>query len=146
MKDSNERREQAATTLRIISMAIIAGPAIFLAIVFFLRQTGNMSTTSESWHPYMDWIGVALAMSAVAAHALLPRLLAAQPGDRITSFQRLSIIRLAMCEGAALFGTVAFFLSGRPLGAGVTLAMLVFMAVAQFPTRERLDMWVDERA
>ena len=144
MDDSNERREQTTATLRIIGMGIIGGPAIFLAITFFLRQTGNTSTTSETWHPYMDWIGVALAMSAIAAHALLPKLLGAQPGDRITSFQRLSIVRLAMCEGAALFGTVAFFLSGRPLGAAVALAMLVFMAVVQFPNRERLDAWVDE--
>ena len=143
MSESPEARERAAKQTRTIAFGITSGPAIFLVIALFLRAQGKFDDPAEEWHAYMDWIALFLAVYAIAAHVLIPKLPTPKGMDRLGAFQRLLIIRMAMSEGAALMATVAYMLTGRPIALGVAVAMIVFMAVAQFPTRERMDAWMD---
>jgi len=46
-------------------------------------------------------------------------------------------------RAAALFGCVCYMLTGQPLGAGVTIAMVGMALLLQFPTSDRLDAWLD---
>ena len=145
MSDSAEQRAADLLPIRIIAIALITGPALFLGVTYFLRATGGFDAGEgmEQRDNILHWVALALAMGAFSAHVLLPNLMRKQQGASLDSFRAMTIVRLAVTEGAALFGTVCFLLTGHPIGAGVTLAMLGFALLLQFPTGERLDAWLD---
>jgi hypothetical protein len=145
MSASAEERAANLLPLRIIGFALVMGPAMFLGVAYFLRSRGGFDAggADSQVHDILHWALLAVAMGAVTLHVMLPKVVRTQQGGTIESFRVVMIVRLAITEGAALFGVVCFLLSGRPLGAGVTLAMLGFALLLQFPTRERLDTWLD---
>jgi hypothetical protein len=59
---------------------------------------------------------------------------------RLTSM----IIGLALLEGTAFFGAIAFLLEAQPFVLAVPGVAIVLMVV-QFPTEERLRAWVSEQ-
>ena len=136
-------RESTLLRTRLIAFALMFGPTMFLGVVLFLVRSGATETPAEDWHPMLDWIALGMGLWAFGAHVFIPALVRNQGNDVLGNFQRASIMRLAFCEAAALFGCVAYFLSGRPMGAGVAIAMILFMAGAQWPTHDRLDAWID---
>ena len=144
MPDSAEQRAADLLPIRIIAIGLVMGPAIFLGVAYFLRSSGTVDAGEgfEQRDNVMHWALLALAMGAVTAHALIPGLMRKQLGGTLESFRAMTIVRLAAMECAALFGTVCFLLTGRPLGAGVALAMLGMALLLQFPTAERLDAWL----
>jgi len=145
MSDSAEQRATDLFPIRIIAVALILGPTIFLGVAFVLRATGSFESGEglEQRDDILHWALLALAMSAVTVHTLIPNLIRNKQGATLESFRGMTIIRLAACEAAALFGTVCYLLTGRPMGAGVAIAMLGFALLLQFPTAERLDAWLD---
>jgi hypothetical protein len=143
MSISDADREARLVPTRIIAIALMGGPTIFLGVVLFLVRSGTTENPPEDWHQFLDWIALGMGLWAFGAHVLVPRLVKSQGADPLMSYQRATITRLAFSEGAALFGCVAYLITGRPMGAGVAIAMILFMAGAQFPSRYRLDNWLD---
>ena len=160
MPTSAEERSAALLQARIIAIALIMGPALFLGVAYFLRSGGAFDQGYEDRELYtpeeaedaraldekrnsaLHWVLLALGLGAVTAHVVVPNLIRKQQGATLESFRAMNIVRLAAAEGAALLGTSCFMLSGHPLGAGVTLAMLGMALLLQFPTSERLDLWL----
>ncbi len=62
----------------------------------------------------------------------------------LPQFQQQLIVRAAILEGAAFFGATAYLLTGNPVPACVTVALLVTMLV-DFPTRTRVDSWLQRQ-
>ena len=136
-------RQQTLLASRIIAAAIPFGAAVFLCVVFFLHNGSEEFGTGKGTLASM-MISVVPALFALMAYPLIPRLIAKSIPDPFAAFRTILILRLALCEFAALLGCVAFMLEGKdtPVGGGVAVAMNLFMA-AQFPTAARLDTFVE---
>lgn len=59
-------------------------------------------------------------------------------------YQTQLIIGSALCEGMAFFAGVAYMLERNPLALGMALILLAAMAV-RFPTRNRVNAWIDQQ-
>ncbi len=102
-------------------------------------------------------------ISSSASKSVAPSTPAAQPGKSagkgkrpgpqtadelraklLPQFQAQLIVRAAVLEGAAFFGAVAYLLTGNPVPACVTVALLVPMLV-DFPTRTKVESWLERQ-
>jgi len=163
MTELNQDRAATLFGTRIIAGAFIAGCVMFLGITFFLRSNGTFDRDNSEFDEafpetvaedreadsarddILHWVLLAIGFGAVGAHVIVPGMIRKQQGATLDSFRVMTIMRMASAEGVALFGTVCYMLSGRPLGGGVALGMIGFMMLLQFPTGARLDAWLEQR-
>ena len=137
-------RENVLRSTKIISLAITAGPTIFLGVVLFLvNRAGSEMGTGET-SPMLSYVSIFLAVGAMGVFAVLPRIVRKQHEDPLKSFQVMVVIRSAVLEAPALMGCVAYLLEGQdmPIGAGVAIAAIMILA-GSTPTESKLDAWVD---
>jgi hypothetical protein len=136
-------RARVLQTARIISIAITMGPAMFVGVVFFLLGREDGAFGSHDTAPLISYVSLALALAAIGAAVVIPRVIRAQAKDPLQGFQTAVIVRAAVLEAPALLGCVAYLLEGRenPIGAGVAIAMIVMLA-GFTPTESRLDAWL----
>ena len=59
-------------------------------------------------------------------------------------YQTQLIVGAAMLEGAAFFAGIAFMLERNPIAAGMALVLLAVLA-ARFPTRDRIQAWLEQQ-
>ena len=67
MSISEADREGTLLRTRVIAIALMSGPTIFLGVVFFLVRSGTTETPAEDWHPMLDWIALGLGLWAFGA-------------------------------------------------------------------------------
>ena len=129
--------------LRIIGAALIAGPAILLAIAIFLRSDPESALVEveKSDRAVITWTSLFLGVALIGTSLALP-----QPkGGDIARIRSYFITRLALVEGGALFGAVAYLVEGETCSVGISAVCLAVMATLHFPTRERVDRLRAER-
>ncbi len=148
--------EAFVRTMQIIIGALCAGIVLFLAMVFALAgdepAQGGM----------LSMVGVGIAVAATASAFVLPGTIVAQHrrqiaqveqadnGDRslerrlLGAYQVKLIMSGALLEGAALLNVVVFFLEGQFYNAAIGLLLAAGIALL-FPTRSRLDRWIEEQ-
>jgi hypothetical protein len=68
---------------------------------------------------------------------------ASESAKLLMAYQTHMIVRLAMLEGTAFFGLVAYLLEGHWQALCVATAALALL-LSQFPTRGRLENWADD--
>jgi hypothetical protein len=138
---SMSETDQDVRALQIIGTALIAGPAIFLAIVIFLRRDPEFLKERPPGD-VITWASLAVGIAVIATSMLLP-----QPrGGDIGRIRGHFIVRLAIVESGALFGAVAYMLEGEPFSIGIAALCLAVMATLHFPTRDRVDRLLADRA
>ena len=116
-----------AQVQRIIRLAMLSGVLIFGAIIYCLRSTGAVGNTLEADDSSIfPMAAMGLVFMAGGAVFLFRRLIE-QSADEARRFQ-LSLVAFALCEGAALFGSVLWLLSGvyLPYLAGVGVFVMAF--------------------
>ncbi len=148
--------EAFVRTLQIIIGALCSGIVLFLAMVFSLARNepvpGGM----------LSMVGVGIAVAAVASAFVLPGIVVAQHrrrivekekadgGDRslerrlLDAYQVKLIMAGALLEGAALLNVVVFLLEGQWYNVAIGLLLATGIALL-FPTRSRLDHWIEEQ-
>jgi hypothetical protein len=132
--------EEDVRALRIIGAALIAGPAIFLAIVIFLRSDPEFLSERPPGD-VITWTSLVVGIAVIATSLMLP-----QPkGGDIGRIRGHFITKLAIVEGGALFGAVAYLLEGEVFSIGIAALCLAVMATLHFPTRDRVDRLLAER-
>lgn len=150
-------------TLRIIVFAQIVGVLLFTGFVFFMLAPGEDAApgadAADNALPLMTVMAMGfLFMAATARFVLIPVLTVAQrrqfaaraenlsPDERKTAllpmYQTLTIISVAILEGAAFFAAIAYMLEGHPLTL-VCVLILVTGILLHFPSRGRVESWVD---
>ena len=126
--------DQDIRALQIIGAALITGPAIFLGIAIFLRSDPEGAFGARSENPVITWTALIVGLAVIATSLLLPRRKERDIGTVRGHF----VTRLAMVEGGALFGTVAYLLEGEVSSMGVALLCMAVMTAIHFPTAERV--------
>ncbi len=155
---------------QIITAAMILGVVIFLGVALFIVQVqrggqplqggGNLPVVSliAAWFLVQDALLAGLIPGMMKRNAL--RRIAAgtwqvPPGGQASDYaddvgklmavrQTTLIITLALFEGAAMLGIMAYMLEGELLTLGVPLVALGVM-LANFPTQDRLRLWLQEQ-
>lgn len=168
------RRELNANDLRvtlIIQLALTAGPIMFFAVILYLNYgiyaqsppppTSDLSVTMMLLH-----VTAFLTLGAIAAAYIVPSMMlkpamlkkkagSDQPVRWMTFLHRtLTIIRLAILEGAALLGLVVLiiasmgrFLDDNPVlwFAIVPMVIHVVASLLTLPTKSSVVEWMDTR-
>ena len=125
--------------LRIIAIAMISGPAIFLAVAVFLRSQSPL--LERAGEPVVTWAALVVGLSVIVVSFLLPR----PAGGDAMRVRGHIIARLALVEGGALFGTVAYFVEEQWSAVAMSALCLALMCTLHFPTRERCESAAAER-
>ncbi len=157
--------------MQIISSALLLGVVTFLAIVLFLVlvQNNGAGMAPVGNVPIVSIVAVVLLIVQVPLAFLLPAFLtrsalrqiasgtwkspaSPDPSDFSTDASKLlavkqtmTIIGLALLEGAAFLGCIAYLLEAQPFALAVVLVAVILMLV-KFPTEGRVRSWLEHQA
>lgn len=131
-------------TLPIIHAALIIGQVLFAAITLFI--TLSKPAASRSAQPddvFMILVPVMAAGSVVLGQFMFKKLLAvaqqqATIQGKMARYQSAFIVRMALLEGASLFGIVVYLLTANPLFIGIS-GLLVIYGIWLRPTRQKTE-------
>lgn len=156
-------------TTQIIAGSLIAGTVVFLTVVLFLVHVQGQGNAPAMELPILSLIAAFMLATLVPVSILLPRFMSQSSLGQLAAgtwkppegvhpaafgtvtdklmaiYQTTLIIRLAMIEGAAFVGLVAYMQEAQPWILGLVVAALAFM-VLSFPTRGRAQAWLDRQA
>ena len=152
--------------MQIIIFAMTMGLVFFLAIVVFLSLQEPAAPPPQ---PLITYLALAFAATAVPASVIVPRLMVAaarkqiakgtwiapsgqsivpppvdEAGKLVLVYQTQMIVGAALNEGAAFFALIAYLLEHSPIALGLAIVLILGVA-ARFPTRAKLDAWLDEQ-
>ena len=136
----------AAPTRPILAQAqLIAGASVGAALLLAV-VAGLIGPTSAS--PGIALPATLLGLVSPAIAYRLPQVVrerlspAAEPGQRSAAYLRGMVVAVAVAEGAAMLGIVAYVLSGQ-LSALVGVLTLVLLVGALWPSEDRLHAFVE---
>ena len=121
--------------MQVLVAALMAGVVIFLIIVVVLNLIGEQVLLKDKKiETVFLYAAVAIALLCFIAARIVysKKIEDIKNGqrtlqDKLNQYRSLLIIYMALCEGAALFSIIVFFLVGNFLVVIVTMAMLVAM-------------------
>jgi hypothetical protein len=171
MTDPGDLLPQRLRLIQIIAAAMLSGVATLLAIALYLvwAQNQGRGMAPPQGSPMVSYIAVAVLITNAPLAVVLPgmqtrnslRRIASgtwqvPPGGDPTGFttdtakllvvrQTTLIIALALLEGAAFLGGIAYLLEAQPL-ALVVVAVATALMLAQFPTESRVRAWLEQQA
>ncbi len=127
--------ENRLKTLKLIHYLIAAGPAVFLAIAYFLapdsQDTGILGSAALV-------VGVALGALALSIMKLFARRAAAMDQDSIPGlYFTAKIVQWSVLEAAAFLNAVVYFMSGPLVNAAVAVILIIIL-VARPPKPEEM--------
>lgn len=149
MSDTSFNPKASYKAIRIIFMALIIGPLLFLLATLYVTE--SMSFTKFDLAEPLNMALIVLALVLTPVGGMISRKIFARVTpesnleERLNIFQRGFIIRLATYEAIELFSIVVFLLSGN-------LLVLLFALIALFgvvtnypsPTRIRQAVGIKE--
>lgn len=153
--------EQAVRTMQIIAGALMMGLMTFGCVTIVLNGSGEPKAPQQ---PLLTYMGAGLALLlTLTRFAIVPFITKSQisaltknrdaSGDAsewkqrqpyFMAYQTGIIIGFAMLEGPGFFNLIAYLSEGQTLSLGVVAGLLLLMA-ATFPTRGKIDSWVDDQ-
>jgi hypothetical protein len=143
--------------MQIIVTAQLLGGLVFMGIVLALRAQGQV--IAPPGPPTLSYLLLVACVPMVVSAVLVPQLILASrrrqptdiaageepgPGGWYGLYQTLLLLSIAPLEGATFTLLIAYLLEGQPWTLIVAALPLAGIAV-QFPTRERVDAWVDRQ-
>ncbi len=154
---------------QIIAGSLIAGVVIFLVVVLFLVHGQGRGNVAAGNFPILSLIAAGMLTTLAPMSVLMPRFLNQASLGQLTAgtwkppdgvnpatfgtvtdklmaiYQTTLIIRLALLEGAAFMGVLAYLQEAQPWALGLVAVALAMMALS-FPTRGRAQAWLDSQA
>lgn len=141
MSENSFDLKTAYKSIKMIFMVIAAGPIIFLALAFVVVD--NPASSSFDLQEPLNLVLIVLTLVAMMAANLVSRKIfekldpESDNKQRIETFQRGLIIRLASYEGIELFSIVVFILTGNLLV--LLFAAIAFVGIIQnYPSPSRI--------
>jgi hypothetical protein len=153
-------------TMQIIAGALLTGVLLFIPIALVHVQLQQKAPVRDL--PVLSVVAVVMLASCAPLAFLLPAIRTRSALQRIAAGTwqtppdldpeqyanvpvRLLFIRqlnlligLALLEGAAFMGCIAYMLEAHPISAGV-VGVAVGLMVLQFPTRGRVRVWLERQ-
>jgi hypothetical protein len=165
---------QYTRVLQIIVAAQVAGLLFFLGIILFLnlqkpgKAPGQVPSTSILLPLAFVFAAAALVLAVVIPRALTanarrqiaegtwrpnPQRNAPTPDVKEMSdeaklamvYMNQKIVAVALNEGAAFFALILYLIEGNALALGLGL-VLIATQIVRFPTREKMEQWIDQQA
>jgi len=139
---------QSLQQVRLVALALIAGPTLFLVVVGIMRAVDAEVVTGEPI-PLLTWIAAAMPL-VTAPPAYIVRNQKWRTIDGPDDPKRLEIyaggviLFFALLEGSALFNVVAWLVNGdivSPFAAGVAIILMA----ANLPSERELEDLTLER-
>jgi len=155
---------RAVWTQQIIAVSLPAGVLVFLAIVLTLIP-GEAPNDDGL---LITYVAVGMAMVMIPISLIIPRFLGGSIREALMAgdtpeypqqydppedvgpigplawlFQTRMIVGLALLEGAAFFNAIAYMLERQEISL-VTTLLLVAAMFFQFPTRTRMESWLQD--
>lgn len=153
---------QRLQVMQMMIGALALGATVFTVIVIVVRGQGVQQVPDT---PLITYCAFVFAMPVLFANFFVPGAVAATarralvhapeaaaasadlPGDAgklCEIFQTQMLIGASLLEGATFFFLIAFFVEGQPLSLVGGLMFLIGLAL-KFPTRARLERWLEEQ-
>jgi hypothetical protein len=165
---------QHTRVLQIIVAAQVAGLVFFLGIILFLNlQNQGKPPGPARAFPILLPMAFVFAAGGLLMAVVVPRAMTAgarrqiadgtwKPNPRgnapvpdmketsdeaklVTVYQTQTIVALALNEAPAFFALIVYMLDGNALALGLAL-LLIAAQVVRFPTREKVEQWIDQQA
>jgi hypothetical protein len=159
------------TTMRIIAGALLSGVTIFLAIVLYLVLVENdgHGLNPPVDLPFLSVASLVLLLMEAPLSFIVPANITRKAVQQIAQgtwlgpqgtdpsafptdaakllavYQTAMIVGLAMLEGAAFFGCIAYLVEGHAVGLGVVI-LAVLLQILRFPTESRVRAWLEQQA
>ncbi|MGR3809155.1 hypothetical protein [Jiulongibacter sp. NS-SX5] len=129
-------------TFRIINLAIAGGLFVFSAVTFFLLSNGLYTPSGEGMETFQNVVPIIIVLGIGASYFVTKKMLPSalkEKGlkNKMRSFQKISIIKLALLEAPGLLAVVAALLTGEIQFLFIALAIVIVMIIG-IPTREKL--------
>lgn len=127
--------------LTILHLALTGGATVLIIVLYFIAQQGFEPDPSLA--TIFLALAMGLAVMAIAVGYLLYQrgvagLKPDQPlATRLNQYRSFFILRMALAEGAALFGGVTFLVSGNMIGLVISIVLLGWMVMLR-PTADSL--------
>lgn len=136
--------------LNMIFFAQLAGPVLFAAVTMYVHTYGSMEAQNELIMP-LKFIVPTLLAGCLVAMNIIPKIILkkakVKPGlkEKLAAYQVVAITRIALMEGSALFGVVAYFLTANLVFLALAGMALLFMSFYR-PTRDKaaLELELDQ--
>jgi hypothetical protein len=152
--------------MQILVGSIAAGPAFFAIIVIMMRQGGNFPPPQA---PLITYTLIGVSLLLFIAHLFVPNLIVASGRKRIKEgtwkstpvsttvndlneeermlaalYQTQLIVSAALVEGGVFALLIGFLIEGELVGA-VVAALLWIRLVSLFPSRDRVERWIENQ-
>jgi hypothetical protein len=156
-----------ATTLQIVVAAMAGGIAVFAAVVLALDLGGQGGGQPAA--TLVTYLAVAVAAVALVVSLVVPAVITAkarqniiagkppipnprlplppevgQVGPLAAVYQTRLIVAAGVLEGAAFFNLIACMIEGHLLSV-VAAAVMLLAILSLFPTRSRLEDWIENQ-
>lgn len=144
MSEQPVNLDQAVRTLQIITAAMVMGVVLFAVVAVVV--IGALSDLPDG--VIISTIAAGWTVVAFGLHLIVPSLIAKQqlgsvePQQLPRLYLTKNIIGLAILEGAAMFNVIAVVLEHNAWSLALTGGLLFWM-LAMFPTRTRVEQWVE---
>ena len=172
LPEDRDELDPMIRTAQIITLALALGVSTFLAIAVLVLRRGRVFGANP-WDPTSLLTALALVFAAVAlvlhvvvqgvvvngqrralARGEWPEGMGAGPKGPPRSAERSALMAIyqtghivgsALLEGAAFFASIVYFLEGKAVAA-LAVLVLVSIILLKFPTRPRVEDWVERQA
>jgi hypothetical protein len=169
---TDAQREYVArvtATLQIIVAALAAGALMFAGVAWFVATNAARARAAPA-QILLTYVAAGVALLALIVSWIVPAIIASSQrqaiaagksisaaattrnqsgiehlgdvGSLSAAYQTQQIIRAAILEGAAFFNLVAYIVEKQSLCLVAAGVMVLFM-LSQFPTRQRVEDWLE---
>ncbi|MFQ5734665.1 MAG: hypothetical protein ACE5KM_22250 [Planctomycetaceae bacterium] len=141
--------EQSVRAMQVINFALVAGVMIFALIAVI----GIGALEQPPAGHFVSLVAAAAAAMAFVMHLVVPNAIGAELSGGESGrdaanwygvYQTRLIVALAILEGAAFFNLIAT-ISEHNWWSLAIAGVLVFWMLIRFPTRTRVDQWVESQ-
>lgn len=122
--------------LQLIFYAILIGPCIFLAVVFFLNFSESFSSEFEEENLFLI-IAAIIAFTNLFLSNFIPKMLLSKIqdneslGNKLHKYRSASIVKYGLLEAPAIISTVGYLLTENLIFVGIALGMLLVLFLQQ---------------
>lgn len=137
--------KQTLTTLQILFLGLLMGPALLMAVSFILHQTGGFSPVLVHLDELLLLIVLMVGgASFIASRTVFEKQLAqartkTDQSEQLDAYKTASILRYALLEAPAFLAAVLFLLSGSLTLLLVGVGILAYMVTIR-PSQDAMMM------
>jgi hypothetical protein len=125
--------------------AFVSGPFITYTAIAFAAVLLPLSLVVPGIIAAQNRRAIATGKWAVPPlRGIEPEALATDTGRLVMVYQQQLIIGAAMNEGLAFFAACAYLIEKSPIALGLAILLVVGL-ILRFPTRRRVELWIDQQ-